>query len=147
VSAGARKVLKGIGGGLAILLLVITVARWYGDFRIAATDKVLEDAAAPAQGEGSETTDGGSAAEDVTTEPAQTDSTKTDSKPATKTVIVLTDGLNFRDKPKKGATVIRGLDKGEKLVLIEEADGWYHVKTSDGTEGYISASPSYSKVE
>ena len=55
--------------------------------------------------------------------------------------------LNFRKEPDKDAAVIRGLKKGEKLVLIEEQSGWYRVKTSKGTEGWITASPSYSKVE
>jgi len=150
VNSSALKVLKAVGGALAILILVITVARWYGDYRISATDKVIEEATSSVQGEGSEASDQEPTAEENEPAASGSDSGSEEpeqAKPTSKTVVVLTDGLNFRKEPKKGAAVIRGLDKGEKLTLIEEADGWYYVETSDGTKGYISASSSYSEIQ
>jgi uncharacterized protein YgiM (DUF1202 family) len=143
VSEGGLKAIKAIVGGVVLLLVLITVARWYGDYRISSTDNVLEEAAGSAQGEGS--------AETEPTGETAADAGSTDSGTAAadnqKTVVILIDGLNFREAPKKDGKVIRGLDKGEKLILIEEKAGWYHVKTSKGTEGWITASPSYSEVQ
>ena len=144
MSEGGLKAIKAIAGGVVLLLLVVTVARWYGDYRISATDKVLDQVETPPQGEGSEASKPEDETEKEQPEPSDEKPAET---PEAKTVVVMTDGLNFRENPEKGSDVIRGLDKGEKLVLVEKKGDWYHVKDSDGNEGWISASPSYSKIQ
>ena len=147
MSEGALRTLKAVLGGVVLLLLVFTVVRWYGDFRISTTNDVLEaveETATPPQGEGGEATEPGGDAGEAGTEPSEAGSPE--SQP-TKTVVVLTDGLNFRKQPKKDADVIRGLDKGEKLALLEESAGWYRVRDKQDIEGWITASPSYSEVQ
>lgn len=62
-------------------------------------------------------------------------------------VVVLVDGLNMRLKPQTSATVVKKLDKGVRLFLIEKTDGWYHVRDAQGYEGYIAAGGQYTKLE
>lgn len=54
---------------------------------------------------------------------------------------VNTTSVNVRSKPSTSGTLITTLSYGAKLTLIETTpkDKWYHVKTSDGKEGYIYA--------
>ena len=145
MNEGGLRAIKAIVGGAVLLLLLVTVVRWYGDYRISSTEKVLEETTSTPGGE--DATSGNpeaSTGEDQT--PADTSGDKA-TPVETKTVVVLTDGLNFRKEPKKGSEVIRGLDKGEKLVVVKTQDAWYQVKDSEGVSGWISASPSYTKLQ
>lgn len=47
--------------------------------------------------------------------------------------------VNFRSTASTSGSVLAVLDYGTVLTLVEtsEQNGWYHVKTQDGTEGYI----------
>ncbi len=49
--------------------------------------------------------------------------------------------VNMRSGAGTSYKVIKSLDYGTVLTLIEtaETNGWYHVKTQDGTEGYVYA--------
>jgi uncharacterized protein YgiM (DUF1202 family) len=128
-------VLKGIVGVVLLLILVSTVNRWWGDYRTSAqVAPAPESTATPTGGEGSQ---------DSTTE-ASGDESKTDER---KKVVVLTNGLNFRETASRDGKVIRGLDKDDELVLIKTEDGWHHVEDSEGVKGYISASETYSEVK
>ncbi len=50
--------------------------------------------------------------------------------------------VNMRKGPSTSDDILDTLSYGTVLILVEteEADGWYHVKLQDGTEGYIYAS-------
>lgn len=47
--------------------------------------------------------------------------------------------LRVRDKPSLLGKEIAQVKVGEKLVLLEEAEGWDRVRLSDGTEGFASS--------
>lgn len=131
------KTAKAIAGVVVLVVLVLLVMRWYGDYRIGQTER--HGAAV----EGTSTPGG----DDATKTPDSKDGAEKPAKPNGKSVIVLTDGLNFRDQASPNAKVIRGLKKGEKLTLISEKPDWYEVQASDGVKGWISASATYSKVQ
>jgi len=62
-------------------------------------------------------------------------------------VLVLVDGLNLRQEPSTSARVIRRLKAGTRLLLVEEGQGWYHVRDVDGSEGWVVAGGSYTRLE
>jgi uncharacterized protein YgiM (DUF1202 family) len=61
-------------------------------------------------------------------------------------VMVLAEGLNMREKPETGATVIKKLKKGTALALVEKGTGWYKVRDAEGDEGWVAAGGQYSKL-
>lgn len=63
-----------------------------------------------------------------------------------KYVVVVYDGLNFRKEPNRVADSIRSLDKGDKLTWLASMNGWYKVRTKDGTVGWVAASKEYTKL-
>lgn len=129
------KILKGVAGVLVLLVLFSTVNRWWGEYRSSTAESATGTATstAPPAGESEE-------------EPAEEPAGEGTSEPATKTVVVLTEGLNFRVDPSRDAKVIRGLGKGEELTLLKTDKGWHQVQTKDGTKGWISADSTYSEV-
>lgn len=62
-------------------------------------------------------------------------------------VVVLIDGLNLRERPSTGAAVIKRLSAGQRLLLIEKGDGWYHVRDMDGSDGWVAAGSGYTRLE
>lgn len=62
-------------------------------------------------------------------------------------VLVLIDGLNLREQPSTGARVIKRLQAGQRLLLLEEGEGWYHVRDVDGADGWVAAGGSYTRLE
>ena len=135
MNATLTKVLKGVAGVVLLLLLVSTVNRWWGDYRTSAQE-----------GPGPETTATATSGEGSKEETAQA-SGGNESGDDAKKVVVLTNGLNFRETPSRDGKVIRGLDKDDELVLIKTEDGWHQVEDSEGVKGYISASETYSEVK
>ncbi len=132
------KTAKAIAGVVVLAVLFMLILRWYGDYRIAQTEQKSTQ----------ETTS--TAGANDTTETAGSDDNAEAEKPSAptgKSVIVLTDGLNFREEAGPSAKVIRGLKKGEKLTLVSEKPDWYEVQASDGVKGWISASPTYSRIQ
>lgn len=52
-----------------------------------------------------------------------------------------TAGVNVRKKASTSSTVLKVVDTGTKVTIIERTNSsWYKVKLTDGTEGYIYAS-------
>ncbi len=49
--------------------------------------------------------------------------------------------VNFRESPTTSSKILGSFSYGTALTLIEKesTNGWYHVKTSSGTEGYVYA--------
>ncbi len=62
-------------------------------------------------------------------------------------VVVVIDGLNFRDGPDTGSAVIDTLSQGTRLAVIDSENGWYKARTEDGTVGWVSSSPRFVSVE
>lgn len=62
-------------------------------------------------------------------------------------VIVLVDGLNLREQPSTSARVIKRLQAGQRLLFVEEGNGWYHVRDVDGSDGWVAAGGSYTRLE
>ena len=46
--------------------------------------------------------------------------------------------LNMRAAPSTDATILTILSHGWRVIVMDEADGWAHVKTADA-EGYVSS--------
>ena len=61
------------------------------------------------------------------------------------TATVDTDTLNLRKEASTSSSVLRLLNQGEKLDVLEEVEGWYKVKTKNNITGFVSKD--YVKVE
>lgn len=124
---------KGIAGVIVIVVLFSMVTRWWGTYRqtVSANGRETTQTAPPAG-------EGGAGSSETTKKAGST------KKPTQ--VVVLTDGLNFRDQASREGNKIRGLKKGEKLELIKTQGSWYYVEDRSGKRGWISASSSYSRV-
>ncbi len=60
------------------------------------------------------------------------------SKPAPeRTTEIVPGAVNLRQGPSMDAKIVTVLKKGTKLTVLEEKLGWLHVKTADGTEGWV----------
>lgn len=138
------KWIKAIAGAFLIFILLMVVNRYWTDYRTMATSaETTTTATAPPEGEAKD-------AKDESAKKKSSTSTKktSDAKDAdTQTVVVLTDGLNFRESPDQDSNVIRGLDEGETLVLVKKSSGWYQVEDDEGTKGWVSGSSEYTKVQ
>lgn len=133
------KAAKAAAGGLLLFVLLITVSRWWGDYKYA-----------------SETAKLAAIASDVTSSTASSDKkpVKSDSKSAEsktksdkKYVIVVRDRLNFRYEPNNLSKTHGVLRKDQKMVLIKKENGWYQVEDDKGVRGWVSASPEYTKLQ
>lgn len=136
MNTALANVLKGAAGVAVLFVLLTTVSRWWGDYRASdapAGSSVATSTASP-EGEGAK-------------EPKTADPGDTEKAPEAKTVVVLTEGLNFRQEPSRDAKVIRGLAKGEKMTLVKTESGWHQVEDKEGTRGWISANTTYSEVQ
>ena len=54
-----------------------------------------------------------------------------------KFVKVTVDRLNLRPYNSTNGSPISELTKGAELMVTDEVDGWYHVMTASGAEGYV----------
>ncbi len=57
---------------------------------------------------------------------------------STRTAVVNVDSLNIRDNMSTEGTVLGQVNTGDRLLILEELDGWVKVATDDG-DGYVSA--------
>ncbi len=131
-------VMRAAVGLVVLFVLLYTVSNWWTDYRSAGTGQTgasTTETVSPSDGEGE------GASKPAEESPAD----KTSSQSST--VIVLVDGLNLRVEPKNDAKSIRGLNKNEKLVLLKTDGKWHEVETAEGDKGWISSSPSYTRVE
>jgi uncharacterized protein YgiM (DUF1202 family) len=53
----------------------------------------------------------------------------------------------MREDPASDAKSITELKKDDTLVLVEQDGKWYRVKSPEGATGWVSASPSYTRIE
>jgi uncharacterized protein YgiM (DUF1202 family) len=136
------KIFRGVAALAVLAILCLVVWNWYGDFKrapknTAETTSTAEPSATPSpdkQGSGA----GAAGGDAPASQAEQTQPT---------TIVTLIDGVNFRPKPDSTAKALRGLNKGETLTLIAKQGDWYHVTTSDGTDGYVTANPQYTTVQ
>jgi len=54
-------------------------------------------------------------------------------------VVVEATQANVRKDPNVSSPVVTTVGRGDVLEVIERAGAWYHIKTSSGAEGYVSA--------
>ena len=137
------RIAKGVVGAVVLIVLLVTVSRWWGEYRDHSTTAkpAAQAEKTPSQGEGKAETPKADAQK---AEPAEQ---KPETAVKTKIVVVRTDGLNFRKQPQQDSTVIRGLDKGEKLTYLKEDGGWFQVQDADGVKGWISSKPQYAELQ
>jgi hypothetical protein len=63
-------------------------------------------------------------------------------------VRVVIQGLNLRTQPSSGGgVIIRKLPAGMVLDLVARTQGWFNVKTSDGTVGWVVDRQGYSALQ
>jgi uncharacterized protein YgiM (DUF1202 family) len=117
VSNSTVRFLKAIAGLAVVLTLLVMVMNWWGDYREAASNLASN----------TESTAGTTATQG--------------------TAVVLIEGLNFRKEPDTGSVTIRGLKKGEKLIVVASKPDWYQVKDSKKTVGWIAAKSQYVRIE
>lgn len=117
--------LKAIAGLAIVVILMVTVMNWWGDYRKAATDLASKPTTATAE---------------PSSEPATGQVTQG-------TAVVLIDGLNFRKAPDTSSVTIRGLKKGEKLMVVASKPDWYQVRDAKRTTGWIAAKSQYVRIE
>ncbi len=126
MSNSTTRFLKAIVGLAVVLILLMTVMNWWGDYRQAASE----------------------ISSNPTTSTADVSSKDATGAAATQgTAVVLIEGLNFRKEPDTGGVTIRGLKKGEKLVVVASRPDWYQVKDSKNTVGWIAAKSQYVRIE
>lgn len=136
------KLIRAAVGVLALFVILALVLNWLGDYRSAShkgsggsTETSASAEATGAGGDSGMQGEGGAGS----TSPSVT-------KPTGKTVTVLVDGLNFRAAPERGAELIRGLNANEQLEYLGEENGWFKVRDSKGTIGYVSSSSQYTRI-
>jgi uncharacterized protein YgiM (DUF1202 family) len=129
VSNATARLVKAVVGLVIVLVLLIMVSNWWGDYKSAASQLPSK----PSTG----TVDASGTA-------GSKDGTATGSA---KTGVVLIEGLNFRAKPDATMDSIRGLKKGEKVTIIAIKGDWYQVKDSKGVDGWIAAKSQYVRIE
>lgn len=119
-------ILKGAAAVAVLLVITILVWGWLSEYRQAAT---------LVGGNSSPTVDAtGTAGE-------------TSASAVPMVVVVKIDGLNFRKSADETAKSIRGLKKGDKLLLLKKQGKWYQVRDTEGVIGWVSANAQYTKLE
>ncbi len=83
---------------------------------------------------------------DTSTDTEETSDTQTDSDTGDTSggdvvyIVNSDDGLSLRSSPEKTDNIIGSLLDKQKVTLVEDCgNGWFKVKTEDGTEGYCSS--------
>ncbi|HHV50555.1 MAG TPA: SH3 domain-containing protein [Clostridiales bacterium] len=66
------------------------------------------------------------------------------SQSASKTATVTASSLNVRSGPSTSYSIIHTLWNGNRVPVVEETDGWFKIKLSDGRTGWISKT--YAKI-
>lgn len=58
--------------------------------------------------------------------------------PASISTPIRGDKINVRIGPATEYDIIEELENGARIIVMDESDGWYLVKTENGNEGYVS---------
>lgn len=113
---GLRRALKAIAGIAVVIVLVVIVNSWMGQYRIAAQRAARES-----------------------TSTAETTGTVTaTSTPVTQAVpLLVAKDVPLRTAPASAAKVVRMLKAGEKLVVVSIQLPWVQVRDAGGRTGYL----------
>ncbi len=119
----------------------INVAKGYSvdaSFKLALdkTHKTLEQELNEQQKEASESAD--TDEETASEEDSDTKSASTTSENTLTISDTPTGFLNVRDEPSTAGTQIDQVSPGDEYEYTDERNGWYQIKLSDGTEGWVS---------
>jgi SH3-like domain-containing protein len=117
------KVVRALVGLIVLLFLVVTVNGWWSDYKQATPRRASVDASA-------------TVGATETAAPSE----------AGKAVVVLTDGLNFRENPDATGASIRGLKKGDTFILVSQNATWLQVRDPAGKVGWVNNNPQYIKI-
>jgi uncharacterized protein YgiM (DUF1202 family) len=60
--------------------------------------------------------------------------------------VVLTDGLNLREKADVTSKSIRGLQAGETLIVISKSGDWLQVRDPTGATGWVTNNSQYVQI-
>jgi len=117
------KVVRALLGLLILLVLLFTVNGWWAEYK---------HAQPKAGGESTSTADATQTAAPEVPGAA---------------VLILTDGLQFREKPDATGARIRGLKKGETFVLVSEAGDYLQIRDASGKVGWVNNNKQYVQVK
>lgn len=134
----ASKTVKAAAGVIVLVIILVMVLNFLGDFRSAGKSDSEGSKESTASAEGTKTSE--------TPSKEGSEGGSSSAEPSIGTVTVVVDGLNFRVTASRDADLIRGLDAGEKLTLLAEQDGWLKVKDKNGKVGYVSSSTQYTTI-
>lgn len=129
------KILRAVAGLVVVVVLLFVVSGWYNEYKKATPSKK--------SGETSQTV---TASSTPSGKPAET-SPADQLAQSTERVVVLIDGLNFREKPDATGVSIRGLKKGETFILLARNGTWLKIQDPAGTVGWVTNNPQYVKIE
>ena len=118
------RVIRALVGLFVLIVLLVMVNGWWNEYKNATPKRDASEATS--------TADATQTAPAVAVGPA---------------VSVLTDGLNFREKPDATGASIRGLKKGETLVLVNQSGTWIEVADASGRRGWVNNNPQYLRIE
>lgn len=116
------KVLRAIAGVIVLLILVVVVNGWWSDYKKASPKKASTETTATA--------------------PPADPTAATGPK-----VLILVDGLNFREQPDATGANIRGLKKGETFILVSKTGSWLELQDASGQNGWVNNNPQYVRIE
>lgn len=113
---GLKRALKAIAGIAVLVVLVVIVNSWMGQYRIAAQR----------------------AAKETTTTVEATATAAATSTPVAQVVpLLVARDVPLRTAPASGAKVVRMLKKGEKLTVVSSQLPWIRVRDVAGRTGYL----------
>lgn len=135
-----NRVVRAVLGLIVLAILGLVVRGYINDYRdessgegVGSTTPAESTVTAPPQAQGEE--------------PASAESPSTESAESSDVVLVLIDGLNLRREARGDSGTLGGLEEGDRLKLVGRTEGWYEVETTEGTRGFVSANPSYVRIE
>ena len=115
------KLVKAVLGIVVVLVLASVVYNWWGDFK---------SASVTVAGTTTQTVNPGGS--QIATGSA-----------GTTYGLIRIDGVNFRVSPNSTSKLIRGLKKGDKVVVLAKEGQWYKAKDTKGKTGWVTASSDY----
>ncbi len=131
--SGAGKIVRAVLGLAVVGVLVFVLRGYWTEYKAAAPSKTAETTAS---------VDASGAPGTKPAEPSPADQLAQNA-----TVLVIIEGLNFRKQPDATGESIRGLKKGERLILVSTNNTWLQVQDTSGNVGWITNNPQYVKIE
>lgn len=143
---GLPRLIRAVIGVIALMVIASLVWGWWGDYRAERfpdSDRSAEETVTPDVAEADAEDENGD-------DPPAEEPAEEEEEPAAgtgQTVVVRIEGLSFRRGPSRDDERISTLNRGTRLEHLGTENGWYRVRHSDGTEGYVSASEQYTELQ